>query len=222
MAIVEMATSAIIQGVRTGVGAVLQIPQLEGDNTALKTRNASLQNENQRLHELAAEYGAELSVKPVVDLYPNAIVARVIGFPPEGTSRSITIDHGSNSGIHKDDGVVADFGIVGRIESVDPFSSKVVLVTDYTSRLPAVTRSGRFWGIARGNLSSVRVEYIPQDAPVKIGDVIVSGEGRSFHAGVPIGTVLRVERGDAMLYQTAVLKPAVDLGALERVVVVPK
>ena len=68
--------------------------------------------------------------------------------------------------------------------------------------------------------ASVVVEYIPQDAPLRVGDVVVTGEGRSFRSGVPIGTVTAIERGDATLYQTAVLKTSVDLGALDRVVVV--
>jgi cell shape-determining protein MreC len=98
----------------------------------------------------------------------------------------------------------------------------VLLATDYTSRIPAVVRRGRWWGIARGNLTSVVVEYIAQDAPLRVGDVVVTGEGRSFHSGVPIGTVTAVERGSATLYQTAVLKTAADLNALDRVVVVPQ
>jgi rod shape-determining protein MreC len=97
-----------------------------------------------------------------------------------------------------------------------------VLATDYTSRIPAVVQRGRWWGIARGNLGSVVVEYIPQDAHLRAGDVVVTGEGRSFHSGIPIGTVTTIERGDATLYQTAVLKTSVDLGALDRVVVVTK
>ena len=55
---------------------------------------------------------------------------------------------------------------------------------------------------------------------VRRRDVVVTGEGRSFHSGVPVGSVVSIERGDATLYQTAVLKTAVDLGALDRVVVV--
>jgi cell shape-determining protein MreC len=66
------------------------------------------------------------------------------------------------------------------------------------------------------------MEYVPQDALLKPGDVVVTGEGRSFHSGVPIGTIAATERGDATLYQTAVVTPAVDLGALDRVVVVPR
>lgn len=221
-AFAETIVSAVVSGVRGAGTAVISLPQLEAQNKGLTAENLRLQRENVQLHELAAQYAALDAVRPIVDTNPNGIEARVIGFPPENESRTVTLDRGSNSGIHKDDGVLAAGGVVGRIESVTPFASKVVLITDYTSRLPAVTRTGRWWGIARGNLSSVRVEYLAQDAPVKVGDVIVTGEGRSFHSGIPIGTVTQVERGDATLYQTAVLKPSANLGALDRVVVVPK
>jgi rod shape-determining protein MreC len=215
----ESGISAAINGVRATVTGVVSLPQLERENAQLRTDNTTLTEENARLHELAAAYAAETSVRPVVDLY-RGIEARVVGFPPENESRAVTIDKGSNAGVRRDDGVLAANGVVGRIAAVGPFSSSVVLISDYTSRIPAVARRGRWWGIARGNLSSVRMEYVPQDAPLKIGDVIVTGEGRSFHAGVPIGTVTAVDRGDATLYQSAVLKPSVDLGALDRVVVV--
>jgi rod shape-determining protein MreC len=201
---------------------VIALPQLERDNSQLRAQNKKLSLENARLHELASQYAEEVAVRPVVDLYPNGIEARVVGFPPENESRTVTIDRGSSSGVRKDEGVIADGGVVGKIAEVTPFSSQVELITDYTSRLPAVTRRGRYWGIARGNLSSVRVEYIPQDAPIKVGDTIVTGEGISFHSGIPIGTILRVERSDSSLYQTAVLKPAVNLGTLDHVVVIPK
>ena len=222
LSFVESAATGTINGVRGAGNAVLSLPQLERDNASLRTENQTLRDENERLHELAAQYAAEVAVRPVVETNPRGIEARVVGFPPENESRTVTIDRGSNAGIHKDDGVLARGGVVGRIAAVTPFSSQVVLITDYTSRIPAVTRRGRYWGIARGNLASVRVEYIPQDAAIKIGDVVVTGEGRTFHSGIPIGSIVQIERGDANLYQTAIVKPAVDLGALDRVVVVPQ
>jgi rod shape-determining protein MreC len=218
----QSASTIVIDAVRGGATNVAALPSLAQENARLRDENRALAAENARLHELAAQYAAEVSVRPAVDVYPSGIEARVVGFPPENDSRTVTIDRGANAGVRKDDGVIAAGGVVGRVDAVGPFSSDVVLSTDYTSRIPAVTRRGRFWGIARGNLSSVRVEYIPQDAPIKVGDTIVTGEGRSFHSGVPIGTIVSIERGDAALYQTAVLRPAVDLGSLDRVVVVPQ
>lgn len=217
----ETAIAAGVRGARTAGTAALALPSLERENATLRTRNRELVEENARLHELAAAYAAESAVRPIVDLY-DGVEARVIGFPPENESRAVTIDKGFRSGVRRDQGVIAAEGVVGRVASVGPFSSTVILATDYTSRIPAIVRRGRWWGIARGNVGSVVVEYIPQDAPLRVGDVVVTGEGRSFHSGVPIGTVSEIERGDATLYQTAVLKTFVNLSALDRVVVITK
>ncbi|HZV77629.1 MAG TPA: rod shape-determining protein MreC [Candidatus Babeliales bacterium] len=214
----ETATTAAIRAAR-GLGlGMLALPGLERENAQLRQRNQTLTQENARLHELAAAYAAESAVRPVVDLY-HGVEARVIGFPPENESRAVTIDKGSRAGIRRDDGVLGASGVIGRVAAAGPFSSTIILATDYTSRIPAIVRDGRWWGIARGNLSSVIVEFIPQDAPLRVGDVVVTGEGRSFHSGVPIGTITAIERGDATLYQTAVLRTSVDFGALDRVVV---
>lgn len=218
----ESGATFVIDGVHGGVSYIVALPSLAKENARLRAENTALAQENAQLHELAAQYAAQADVRPVVDVYPKGIEARVIGFPPENESRSVTIDRGTTSGVRKDDGVIASGGVVGRVESAGPFSSQVVLITDYTSRIPAITRRGRYWGIARGNLTSVRVEYIPQDAVIHVGDVIVTGQGRSFNSGVPIGTIVQIEKSDAALYQTAVVRPAVDLGALDRVVVVPQ
>jgi rod shape-determining protein MreC len=220
-AVAESAISATIGGARSFGAAVVALPGLESDVTRLRARNERLIEENDRLAELASGSAAESSLRPVVDLY-RGVEARVIGFPPENESRAVTIDKGSFAGVRAGEGVLAAGGVVGRVVAVAPFSSTVVLLTDYTSRIPAVVRRGRWWGIARGNLTSVVDDYIEQDAPLRVGDVVVTGEGQSFHSGLPIGTVTQIERGSTTLYQTVVLRTSVDLGALDRVVVVPK
>ena len=125
----QSAVTATIGAVRGAGSAAASLPQLERDNAALTAENARLQQENQRLHELSAQYASQVDVRPVVDEYAGAIQARVIGFPPENESRTVTIDRGSNAGVHKDDGVLANGGVVGRIAAVTPFSSQVVLIT---------------------------------------------------------------------------------------------
>jgi rod shape-determining protein MreC len=222
VAFVEQLTSAAAGGVRDAGGTVLSIPQMAQENASLRLQNERLQTENSRLGEEIAQNQAAAGVAPIVAEHPNGVEARVIGFPPENESRTITIDRGSRAGVKQDEGVVAADGVVGRIAQVGPFSSTVLLVTDYTSRIPAIVRDGRWWGIAQGNLTSIRLQYVSQDALLEVGDVVITGNGRSFDSGVPIGTVIEVDRNDAALYQTAVLRPAVELGALDRVVVLTK
>jgi cell shape-determining protein MreC len=69
----------------------------------------------------------------------------------------------------------------------------------------------------------VKLQYVSQDAKLKIGDRVVTGEGRSFSAGVLIGTIKQIEPVSAgALDQTAIVQPAADLTALSRVLVLPQ
>jgi rod shape-determining protein MreC len=218
----EDATSAVARGTREAVVDVVSVPGLARSNAELNSQVRQLREQNAQLREQAAEYRSLAAVAPVTRAYPDSVIARIVGFPPENESQTVTIDRGSVSGIKPNDGVIAAGGVVGRIQSVGPLSSTVLLVTDYTSRLPAMVREGRWWGIAQGNLTSVVMHYVSQDASLRRGDVVVTGNGRSFVAGIPIGTVIRVERSDAALYQSAVVRPAIELGQLDRVVVLTK
>ncbi|MDQ2873235.1 MAG: rod shape-determining protein MreC, partial [Candidatus Eremiobacteraeota bacterium] len=213
---------AVIGGIRGTGEAAASLPQLERENRSLRARNVRLELDNARLHEQVAGYSQQVALAPKMAEYRNAIDARVIGFPPENEVNSVTIDKGTRSGVSRDDGVLAANGVVGRVVEAGPFTSKVALITDFASSIPAIAQRGRYWGIAKGNDSSVRLEYVSQDAPLKIGDRVVTGEARSFHSGAVIGTIVGLERGDAQLYQTAIVKPAVDLSRLDRVIVVPK
>jgi rod shape-determining protein MreC len=219
---IEEAVSASIGLVRGSGQAVASIPGLAHDNAALRRQNIALQQDNQRLHELLAAYQQDTGLAPRLAEYPRAIKARVIGFPPENGIQSVTIDKGTRDGVSRDDGVLSAEGVVGRIVEAGPFTSKVALLTDFTSTIPAIVQRGRYWGVAKGNQSSVRLDYVSQDAPLHVGDAVVTGEARSFHSGALIGTIVKIERSDSSLYQTADVKPAADFSRLDRVVVVPK
>ncbi len=75
-------------------------------------------------------------------------------------------------------------GVVGRVIEVDPLSAKVLLINDPTSRLTAQVQKGRWWAIAVGTLTRVKLRFISQDAKLRVGDAVVTGEGRSFRAGM--------------------------------------
>ena len=219
----QLAAVSVGNGTHDAVTSIVDLPRLASENASLRSQVAALGGENRNLAEALARVPAEASLARAQLHDPDGIAATVIGFDPENASRSITIDKGMRDGVQRDDGVLTGDGVVGRIVEVDPLSSKVLLVDDPTSRLPALVQRGRWWAIAVGTQTRVTLRFVSQDAKLHIGDRVVTGEGRSFHAGVLIGRIRAVEPMNAgALDQSAVVQPAADLGALTRVLVVHK
>lgn len=222
-AYLQLAASAVVNGVRGGFGAVVRTPGLASDNGRLRGDNAALRAQNDELRERLARIPAAEGLVSAKLAHPDGINATVIGYDPEASMRIVTISRGAKDGVHRDDGVVTGAGVAGRIVEVGPFSSKVLLVTDATSKLPAIVQHGRWWAIAVGTSTRVKLQYVSQDAKLHVGDRVVTGEGRSFHAGVLIGRIKQIEPVSAgALDQTAIVQPAADLSALSDVVVLPQ
>ncbi len=219
----QLAIATVVDGVRGAGSAIARTPQLANENAALRAQNDALRARNDELQERLARIPTATGVANAQLAHPDGIAATVIGYDPEASAHTITIDRGAKDGVHRDDGVISGDGAVGRIVEVDPLSSRVLLVNDATSKLPAVVQRGRWWAIAVGTSTRVKLQYVSQDAHLRVGDRVVTGEGRSFHAGVLIGRIMRVDSVAAgALDQTAIVAPAVDLGALSRVLVLPQ
>ena len=219
----QLAVSWIVTGTRATFDTAVRTPGYASENARLRADNTALRTQNDELLERLARVPADAGLAAAKLAHPNGIAASVIGYDPEAAMRLVTIDRGLKDGVHRDDGVIAGDGVVGRIVEVDPISSKVLLVTDPTSKLPAVVQHGRWWAIAVGTATRVKLQYVSQDAKLRAGDRVVTGEGRSFHAGVLIGRIKQVAPVSAgALDQTAIVQPAVDVTALSRVLVLPQ
>ncbi len=222
-AYVQLAVATLTNGVRSAITTAVNLPQLARDNAELRAQNERLRAENRTLSEALARVPAERNMALAQLQHPAGIPATVIGYDPEATQHVITIDRGARDRIARDDGVVTADGVVGRVIEVAPISSKVLLVIDAASKLPAVVQRGRWWAIAVGTQTRLKLQYISQDAKLRRGDVVVTGEGRSFHAGTPIGRIAEIAAPNAgALDQSAIVEPAVSFGSLSRVLVLAK
>jgi len=220
---VQFAAATVTNGARSGAGTIARMPELARENGTLRARVDQLERENDALSEALARVPAEASLARAQIAQPGGIPANVIGFDPDNVLRVVTIDRGLRDRISPDDGVVTGDGVVGRVIEVDPLSSKVLLISDPTSRLPALVQRGRWWAIAVGTLTRVKLRFVSQDADLHVGDRVVTGAGRSFRAGLTIGRIASIEPMNAgALDRSAIVQPAVDLAALTRVLVVPK
>ncbi len=65
------------------------------------------------------------------------------------------------------------------------------------------------------------MEFIPQDADVGVGDVIItSGLGGNFPKNLVIGQVVEVRQRDFEMFQQATIRPTVNFDRLEFVLVI--
>ena len=132
------------------------------------------------------------------------------------------LDLGSTHGIDVGMPVVTDQGLVGRISEVTNTTSKVLLITDVSSSVNALLQSSRLNGVLRGTPGGDLVmDYIPQGALFSVGEVVLtSGLGGNFPKGIPIGQVTDIIQRDIDVFQQAIVRPTVDFGSLELVMVV--
>jgi len=220
--IVQSVVAEFGNGLRGAADALASAPRLYASNRDVTAANRELRSENARLREALASAPATDASAKLAAATPHGVSANVIGYDPENLSRVVTVDRGADAGLRRDDGVISDEGVVGRVVEVQPFSSSVLLITDAASKVPAIVQRGRWWGIATGTNARIALQYVSQDAKLKIGDYVVTGRGRSFGAGLPLGRILRVDHPEGALYQTAIVEPAVSFGRLHQVVVVSR
>ncbi|MGH7708462.1 MAG: rod shape-determining protein MreC [Vulcanimicrobiaceae bacterium] len=220
--IVQETATDVAAAVTHAVTAVVEVPRYYATTQALTAENQALRQQDARLRETVSHIPDALALEQLHARVPRGIAARAIALDLEGQSRMATIDRGSLAGIKVDDGVIDADGAVGRVVSVDPLTSKVLLLIDPGSKVPAVVQRGRWWGIATGTNTRVRLQYVSQDASLRIGDRIVTGSGESFTAGVVIGRITNIYHPEGALYQTALVEPAAAFGRLGGVLVIPK
>jgi rod shape-determining protein MreC len=207
------------------VSTVQRVRDLATQNADYKDEIDELQSEVVHMHELEVENSdlrQLLSMKERTG--PGALVpVQVIARDDTPYVQAITIDHGAVDGIKQDAVVITHQGLVGRVEKVNPTSSKVRLINDLNSsvsvRLQTEARTtGILRGQSQGNL--MVIAYIPQTDGVDTGDVVLtSGLGGIYPEGLVVGKVAKVERNDADPFQAAVVESAVALDKLERLYV---
>jgi rod shape-determining protein MreC len=158
--------------------------------------NAQSQALQEQIQELEAQ---NRSLKSLLDLPPIAnqkrIAASVISRGADNWWQQLTLGKGSVDGVRVDAVVVAPGGLVGRVQSVTPNTSRVLLVTDPTSQVGITISRSRQVGILRGRSDRRGVlEFFDKTPDIKKDDVIVTSTLSSrFPAGIAVGRVTTLD-----------------------------
>jgi len=186
----------------------------------IKTENEALQRQRIALAQVstnAALLSAEnTQLRRLLGVLESAVdrptvVVEVLYEPVNAFTRRIVFNKGSRAGIAQGMPVIDESGVVGQITRVTPMSSEAAMLTDEIVSIPVqVLRNGlRLIAFGSNTPGKVEVRYFSSDADLREGDELVtSGVGGVFPAGLSVGKIDHVERNPASGFARAEAKPS--------------
>ena len=173
--------------------------------TAQLGRLQAVQQENQRLRQLldgAQAQQLDVQLVGIADVDLDPFRHRVL------------LDQGSLRGIRSRQALIDANGVVGQVVEVTPLNATAMLISDPSHAVPVqVVRSGvRSIAFGTGRVDRLRLPNLPPSADIREGDELVtSGFGGIFPAGLAVGTVHGLGADDTNLFVVADVTPAARL-----------
>jgi len=235
----EKGVSWIVEGIGGTWSRYVALVDVEAENRELREDNERLRKQLAAMARRAYDVAALEDLAVVKKRTPaDTLGARVIGAPlsPQFRVVRLRIDRGGRE-VAADMPVITSEGPVGRIDKAYGDYADVVLISDPASRIDVVIRDpaqpagqasgarGILKGLGRPDSYACTIEWLERQggptAPsrAKVGDeVVTSGLGASFPAGLVVGKITRVG-GDDGMFQSVEVKPTVDVSRVRAVMV---
>jgi len=169
------------------------------------TQSGPLQEENSRLREL---------LDARARLHLQAQLVELVEVDLGLYRHRLLLDLGSASGVAVGQAVMDAHGLIGQVSRADLDHAEVILITDPGHAVPVrVVRNGlRAVAYGSGEVDRLELPYIPFSADIRAGDELVtSGLGGHFPAGIPVATVTQVRGDDSATFAIAEAAPNAGL-----------
>ena len=207
--------SKIVEEKKTVEQLKQKIEELEKQNTAMKInlqRIDVLENEVSRLRSIRSQMNNNLK---------NIKIAQITQKDVIPNKKSVQINIGSNYKTKVGQTVMGVNGLLGQVVEVNVYSSKVLLITDNDSNVPAkIARTGQqiiIKGRSQDNL--LEVSFLPNDSEIESGDLIItSGQANRFIPSLKIGRVVEVIRNEGERFSQVIIKPLEDVDKVSEVI----
>jgi rod shape-determining protein MreC len=208
-----------------------------------KSENARLRAEVDRYSQIATQN--ETAAQENADLkrqlhyvgsrqFPSDytyVATDIIGRSPSEFDQQLTIAAGASSGVRVEQPVVNADGLIGLVTKVTHDTAQVTLLTDPELKVSAIDLATRASGVvaAGQGRGTLILDRVSKAQTIHQNDLIVTQGWRfgqlssHYPHGIPIGVVSGASQSDLDLFWNVQLRPRVDFGDLQSVVVlVPK
>jgi rod shape-determining protein MreC len=190
-----------------------QLRERATERAAQLLQDEQLRIENARLRQLAG-------LRERTGAKSQAV--QVLYEPRDRFTHKLVIDRGSSDGLRAGNPVIDEQGVVGQVTRVFPMIAEVTVLTERDQSIPVeVVRNGlrcvAFGGSEPGTLE---LRFLAANADVSSGDAVVtSGLDGLYPAGLPVGTIGRVERDVKDQFARVIVHPAAAVDANTALVV---
>ena len=225
----EVAAESVARPFRDVYGYFAGLVHVKRENSRLKQqvnelRQQALQGQSAQEQNRALRNQLKFVDSPLFPADYSPVNTRIISWASEFVQQ-VAIAAGSDSGIKQDTPIVTRDGLVGRVTDMTGSAAQVTLLTDENSAVQARDQTTDARGLVRHGQGqgSLVLDFVPKEANVQEGDVIVTAGTRSkqypslFPGGIQIGVVTHVGQSDTALYKQIQIQPYVDFSALDAV-----
>lgn len=198
-----------------------RIEELERENRDLR----AWRDLAERLAERNARYETLLRMPP--DAFgdgadiENSIAAQLVLDSGGPFTRTLVANAGADHGVRVGYIAVNENGLIGRVVSVGRRSARVLMLDDYTSRIPVMGEASRVRAVLAGQatrppdlitrpfqMQAPMLDFIVGAQSLREGErVITSGDGGLFPRGIPVGVARRDGSGQWRVALAAAQQP---------------
>jgi rod shape-determining protein MreC len=194
----------------------IEIGKLKKENLKMKAnlqRIDVLENEVTRLRSIKAE-----AIKKI----KNIKIAEVLQRDVIPNKKSIKVNIGLKDNIKMGQTIMGVSGLIGQVVEINSFTSKVLLITDSSSNVPAIiARTGQqviVKGASQTNM--MEIAFVKNEADIQKGDLVVtSGLAKRFIPSIKVGRVKDIVKNEGERFSSINLIPSESINDINEVIV---
>jgi rod shape-determining protein MreC len=192
--------------------------QLVAENERLRAKALAYSQDAQRYEASQAEAEQLRRLAGAQQRMPVRVVtAEVMYNGRDPYAHKLFIDRGAAHGVRPGSPVTDESGVVGQVTRVHALVSEVTLATGRDQAIPVqVVRNGlRAVAFGGGASGLLELRFMAANADIQTNDrLVTSGIDGTYPAGLPVATVVRIERDAENAFARVVCRPAagVDRG----------